>query len=389
MGLYDRDYARADAGQTMGGAGGRISAPLVIWIFVLANLAVFFSQSVFRGEDVPGGESWGFSYPPYLEFADPIPEPVDATPERRAEIARENALLRETHLERQIPTPEDANESEKVLLKRQNAEIQARNAMKIAERARYIQRTGGVSIEQLKDGKYWTLVSHQFVNATVFSAIFCCAGIFFLGSFVVRRAGSVAFVLIYLVGGVVGSLPVLGIQLIPREAGELPWLDHLGATASVSALFGFLAVSLPAQNLTARVFMFLQLQAGIRKLANLWIVINVGIFLLGMLFPTIGVSWLANAAGTLCGFGLGRVLAPASRQARSRPTSTSAKTSASSERPYKTREGDEKVIETQFTDAPPDYNEILDKINREGIGALTEEERKALERASEELRGKS
>jgi hypothetical protein len=43
------------------------------------------------------------------------------------------------------------------------------------------------------------------------------------------------------------------------------------------------------------------------------------------------------------------------------------------------------VIDAEFSKPTADYNEVLDKINREGIGSLTPAERRILERASENL----
>jgi hypothetical protein len=57
---------------------------------------------------------------------------------------------------------------------------------------------------------------------------------------------------------------------------------------------------------------------------------------------------------------------------------------------YRSRPEQPNVIDAEFapvsgTKSKADYNEVLDKINREGIGSLTPAERRILERASENL----
>ncbi|MFT5465983.1 MAG: membrane associated rhomboid family serine protease [Verrucomicrobiales bacterium] len=416
MGIYDRDYTQAEAGTPPSWSPGKISAPAVIWLFLTANLAVFVLQTAFRAED-----SWGYKYPEgqFTYFV-----PLDATPSLKSQIikfALSEGMGPPVELQSLKPIPKKAPSEEIAEINRENTKINrnnaqirkrylepvysgseseaqaafARNLAKIDAWRQRIQRTGGVSVEALENGKFWTLLSHQFVNATVFSLAISLIGIYILGRFVVGRVGSISFILIYILGGAAGALPILAAQLIIPEATSAILLDHLGALASVSALFGYLAMSMPTQSISARVFLFLQLQTGLRKLANLWIVINVGLFGLGLIFPGVGIGWLANAAGAICGLGLGRVFVgrgQTSQAQHSQTTSTSTSRrkgkGESRGRPYKTRDGDSKVIETQFTDEPPDYNEILDKINREGISALTDEEKKILEQASEDFGGK-
>ena len=318
MGIYDRDYMRNENDRRGWGAGWFAGTPAIVWVFIVVNIAVFFLQTGFR-------DTWGFTYP---EAAD-----VAAIVEAAA-------------------GPEEARRVTDEIFRRET------------------QRTGGVSVDALTAGNYWTLLTHQFVNVSIFHLVFCLVVLFFTGREVVRGMGSIPFMLAYILGGAFGALPILSVQLLP----QIDPVSHLGATASVSAVFGYLAMAMPDRRLQFLVFA-LPIRSGIRRLAHFWAMANIGLFVLGFAFPSLGIGWAANFAGTLLGLGLGKVLKPGARAPR-KPKVQS----------YRKRDDNPNIIETEFVDAKTDYNEILDKINREGIGALSEEEKKTLEQASDDLR---
>lgn len=330
MGIYDRDYMHNDRPQRNWVAG----TPLIVWLFIAANIAAFALQTGFR-------DSWGFvaptsPRPTYSEFKE------EAAGDEHQRILYAKAM------------------------DRWNAEYQ---------------RSGGVSIESLKAGNWWTLISHQFVNVHIFHLAFCCIGIFFIGREIVRGMGSIPFVVAYLLGGAFGALPILSVQLLPTSTV----VSQLGATASVSALFGYLAMAMPDLRLNFLVFS-LPVRSGLRRMAHIWAMGNIALFALSFAFPGIGVGWAANFAGILFGLGLGKVFSPAVFAQRQKAKPKRGKAPS-----YTKRADNPNIIETEFTDnstPEPDYNAILDKINREGLSALTPAEKDALEKASDDLKNR-
>lgn len=323
MGIHDRDYMRDEPG---GGWSPNLrigDTPGIVLLFIVANVAVFILQTAFR-------DTWGFTHP---EPSAPIPGLEQLPAEARAIV-----------------------------------EAASRDAISV--------RTGGLSIDALKSGQFHTLITHQFVAVSVFHLAFCVVALFFAGRVVAKQMGVLAFVVAYLIGGLAGGLPILALQWQNPELGP-----QLGATASVSAVFGFFAMAMPEKRINVLLFFVVPVRGGLLRGAYIWAAVNAGLFLLGYAFPVIGVGWLGNAAGTLCGLGLGRMFAASGETAK-------AGKSGSKTVPYRKRTENPKIIEAEFTDKKPDYNEILDKINREGIGSLTEQEKRILEQASENLRGK-
>ncbi|MEM7012859.1 MAG: rhomboid family intramembrane serine protease [Verrucomicrobiota bacterium] len=335
MGIYDRDYMQNDRQQRSWIAG----TPFIVWLFIAANIATFILQTGFR-------DSWGFEYPP----ADEAPNMAELRKEATGD-EHFGSLARKAM--------DDYNDR--------------------------IRRSGGVSVESLKAGQWWTLITHQFVNVHIFHLAFCCVGIFFIGREVVRRMGSIPFVLAYLVGGAFGALPILSVQLLPTSTV----VSQLGATASVSALFGYLAMAMPDMRLNFLVFT-LPIRSGLRRMAHVWAMGNIALFGLSFAFPGIGVGWAANFAGILFGLGLGKVFSPEVFAQRQKAKAQKPKAQS-----YRKRADNPNIIETEFTDSSmstpepepePDYNAVLDKINREGIGSLSAAEKAVLEKASDDLK---
>lgn len=244
---------------------------------------------------------------------------------------------------------------------------------------------GAFSSRALAQGEVWRLVTYQFIHGGFLHVLLNMLGLHFVGRTVVSALGATQFALIYLAGGVCGAL----FEWLLQSAAGRP-CAIVGASASISALM-FVFVTIEPR-LMVRIFPF-PFSFTLVRLAWGFVILNGLLGLMSLTSPVSsgGTAYLAHLGGALYGIVHGkffrqRITLPAIRFTRSskkRKPSPSPRSSPSA--PYRPRPGQPNVIDAQFSDPKADYNEVLDKINREGIGSLTPAERRILERASENL----
>ncbi len=242
---------------------------------------------------------------------------------------------------------------------------------------REISRAGSISWAELANGEIWCLLTYQFVHGNLLHLGMNMLILFFLGKEVAARIGTVPFLLVYLIGGAAAALFEILIGLL---VGQSPAM--VGASGSISAIIGVLAVLMPNQVIRLMIFFVLPVNGRVMKLAWGWVILNLALGVITLVVGAEGVAWMAHAGGTLYGFLHGRYFLGTpgtSRPKRPKRTKTA---------PYSRRGENPNIIDAKFTDKRPDYNDVLDKINNEGIGALTAEEREILERASESIKGR-
>ncbi len=238
-------------------------------------------------------------------------------------------------------------------------------------------RAGRFSTMALSRGEIWTLFTYQFVHGNLLHILMNMVGLYFVGRMVVSQLGATQFALVYLAGGVAGAL----FESIVNALAGFP-TAMVGASASVSALLCVFVTIAPG--LLVRVFPF-PFTFTLVRLAWGYILINLALGLFSLGSPGGGVAYLAHVGGALYGIIHGKyfrrpIVLPTVRVQRS-----SGKRGPSA--PFRSRPGQPNVIDAEFSSGTSvaDYNEVLDKINREGIGSLTPEERRILQRASENL----
>jgi len=225
-------------------------------------------------------------------------------------------------------------------------------------------------------GEVWRLLTYQFVHADLIHVLLNMVGLYFVGRTAVSLLGSTQFAVIYLAGGIAGAL----LELIIHSATGLS-TAIVGASASVAALM-FVFVTIEPR-MQVRLFPF-PFSFTLVRLAWGFVIIN---GLLGLFSLTSsgggGTAYLAHVGGALYGVLHGKYF----RQRFTLPTIRITRSSPKPKRPvpYRSRPDQPNVIDAEFSTSKSDYNEVLDKINREGIGSLTPAERRILERASENL----
>lgn len=236
-------------------------------------------------------------------------------------------------------------------------------------------RLGGYSTHDLLAGKFWKLFTYPFVHQSVLHLLMNMVGLYLLGRQVLRSIGIPSFLVLYFGGGVAGAL----LETAIRSAFGPTQL--MGASAAVLAVTAMFVTLLPNAQMQILPLPFL-IQA--RTLLWAFLIFN-GLFgLLTIRSELASVAYFAHCGGALWGLAHGRYVhrwlssLPSLHPAPRKPEAPAVR--------YTTRPDDTKIIDAEFTEAPDgDYNAVLDKINRTGIGSLTPRERRILEQASERL----
>ena len=236
-----------------------------------------------------------------------------------------------------------------------------------------------LSVEGLKNGFVWQLLTFQFMHAGLWHLVFNCWAIYVLGRAIEETLGWKKFLILYLSSGVVGGIcQVLAALLWPGLFGG----PVVGASAGGFGLIAAFAVLFPERELVMLLFFILP----IRLSAKMLLMLSAVLALAGIIFP---ISHIANAAhlgGMLTGvvfirqFIQGRGLQwtfPSHRAAPRERVSTRA--GKSSFWRSAANQPDEELSTDEFVKSEVDP--ILDKISKHGIQSLTERERQILEKA--------
>ena len=236
-----------------------------------------------------------------------------------------------------------------------------------------------LSVEGLKHGFVWQLLTFQFMHAGLLHLVVNCWAIYVFGRAIEETLGWKNFLILYLSSGVVGG--------ICQVLVALPWPGLfggpvVGASAGGFGLIAAFAVLFPERELMLLLFFILP----IRLSAKMLLMLSAVLALAGIIFP---ISHIANAAhlgGMLTGvvfirqFIQGRGLQwtfPSHRAAPRERVSTRA--GKSSFWRSAANQPDEELSTDEFVKSEVDP--ILDKISKHGIQSLTERERQILEKA--------
>jgi membrane associated rhomboid family serine protease len=237
-----------------------------------------------------------------------------------------------------------------------------------------------LSIEGLKHGFVWQLLTYQFMHANLWHILINSWAIYLFGREIEETLGPRKFLVLFLAGGVVGG--------IFQAIAALLWLRYfggpvVGASAGGFGLMAAYAVLFPERELTL-------LFPPVTFHAKTMLIFSAVLAVAGVVFPVDHVANAAHLGGMLAGvvfirqFIQGRWLQwefPSRRAAPRELVSTRAgKTSfwrSAANKP------DEDLSTDEFVKSEVDP--ILDKISRHGIHSLTAREREILEKARERM----
>jgi len=245
-------------------------------------------------------------------------------------------------------------------------------------------RLFALSLEGVRHGYLWQLVTFQFLHGGPLHLLLNCWALYLFGRDLEEHLGRASFLKLYLFSGVLGGLlQLLCAWIAPPYFGGL----MVGASAGVYGLLAAYAALFPD-----REFLLLFLPIAIRaRTLLLWSVV---IAVIGALYPGDNVADAAHLGGVLGGLaylnftghcfqwdlGLGSLWSRL-RQARTRRPASEAGSrwqrleweAPRPERPAPPQPRDQFMAE--------EVDPILDKIGAHGIHSLTDREREILEKA--------
>ncbi len=138
------------------------------------------------------------------------------------------------------------------------------------------------------DPYFWTAVlsplTYQFLHGSWTHVAMNMLGLAPFGAGVERRLGVARFLGFYLLCGIAGAL----LQFAVDPSSEVPLI---GASAAVSGLFG-------------GVLRFGEFRQGFWTIVAVWLVMNVGVGLLGAPGVDAPIAWIAHIGGFACGLAL-------------------------------------------------------------------------------------
>lgn len=230
-----------------------------------------------------------------------------------------------------------------------------------------------LSLEGLKHGYVWQLLTFQFMHANWMHLLFNSLAIFFFGRPVEQAFGARKFLALYFTSGVVGGLvQMLGALAIPSFGGPV-----IGASAGGFGLIAAFAVLYWEQRFT--VFIYFLFPVNLSGKMLLWG--SVVLCLVSMLFPG-SIANAAHLGGILAGALFARQII---RGGFSLPTFRSDTPVFVTPKPQRKFWGaaaprpNEDMSADDFLKSEVDP--ILDKISAHGIQSLTARERDILEKA--------
>ncbi|HEU5397127.1 MAG TPA: rhomboid family intramembrane serine protease [Verrucomicrobiae bacterium] len=230
-----------------------------------------------------------------------------------------------------------------------------------------------LSLEGLKNGYLWQLLTFQFMHVNIWHLLFNSLAIFFFGRPVEQALGSGRFLALYFLSGTVGGLVQMLFALIPAFDGAV-----VGASAGASGLIAAFALLNWHERFTL-LFYFIPITMKGRTL--LWA--SLALALVGLVTPRNGIANGAHLGGILAGVLFTGWILRRERFAvypdaprEFAPARAFKKFWHSSGAPMPAAE-DLPTDEFLQNEVDP----ILDKISAHGIGSLTKHEREILEKA--------
>lgn len=275
-------------------------------------------------------------------------------------------------------------------------------ALTAAGQGGWLRANVGLTTAGLRAGKVWEILTYALVHADFWHLFFNAAGLFFLGRGLCEERGSRKFWKIFLAGVAAGALLWASVWALPVAQGhELIGLYRthatlVGASAGVFAIMAYYMADKLREEFRLLIFFIVPV-----TLEGSWILGITGALSVAGLFlteipvatgywPAIlndPMSHSAHIAGLATGFlwRLAETRLPALRATRHResfavlPKNAVAAPGRESRRRFPT-------ARTPEPDLRSEVDRILDKINANGFGSLTPEERATLERAREAMR---
>jgi membrane associated rhomboid family serine protease len=215
-----------------------------------------------------------------------------------------------------------------------------------------------LSVEGLKHGFVWQLLTYQFMHAGLFHILLNCWAIYVFGREIEETIGPQKFLTLFLTSGVIGGiLQALAGWVWPNYFGGAV----VGASAGAFGLVAAFAILFPEREL-ALIFPPMILRA------KTLLIFSAILALLGIAFPISNIANAAHLGGMLTGIFFARQFIQGRWPRWQSPS-----------RSTPSRKSQNDFSTDEFLQAEVDP--ILDKIFAQGIQSLTAHEREILEKA--------
>lgn len=255
---------------------------------------------------------------------------------------------------------------------------------------------GGVSVDVLSAGHFWTPFTYMFVHDGWGAFIGNMLLLWYAGRRVQDLYGPRHFIWIYLLSGFVGAAVEMAISAYVLKTTSVPLM---GAAAPLLGLLLAYAVAMPEEEvplLSISLWRFAMILMAVNAIIGLTTLLRI----LPEWFPLGGVAYFAHLGGGLAGWYFARSLGYGGvpLHVLTQPPPRKHVDGTLRRRPElaRTRRPRRPVVEVDMeavrrenpTNNPlvdlmkDEIDPILDKINDHGMGSLTDSERRALERAS-------
>jgi membrane associated rhomboid family serine protease len=235
-----------------------------------------------------------------------------------------------------------------------------------------------LSVEGLKHGYIWQLLTYGFMHAGLLHLIFNCWGIYVFGQDVEEALGRKPFLALYFAGVLIGGLiqALFGVLFAAFFGGTV-----VGASAGAFALAAAFAMLFPERVLL--LFFVIPMRA------KYLLLLCGGLTLYGLLSRGDGIAHAAHLGGMLTGVVFVRYAMhwdwhwPNLRRTRGEPPRRLVKVGSPSSARWGRTKPEEDLPADEFLSKEVDP--ILDKISAHGIQSLTERERRILEAARQKI----
>ena len=241
-----------------------------------------------------------------------------------------------------------------------------------------------LSLDGLKHGFIWQLLTFQFMHAGWMHIIFNSLVIYFFGRPVEAALGRLHFITIYLSSGIIGGLvQMLFVYLIPSF--DIP---VVGASAGASGLVAAFAILHWEERFNMLIYFIPVTMTG-----KILLAVSLALAFLGMLTPNSGIANAAHLGGILTGGFYVRLFIQGQWPGWKFPTRRSAPRELAAKRAGKGafwHSAADKPNEDLDTDEflKSEVDPILEKISAHGIHSLTAREREILEKARKRMTGR-
>lgn len=260
-----------------------------------------------------------------------------------------------------------------------------------------IRPLGGISVDELSAGHFWTPFTFMFVHKGWAAFVGNMILLWFTGRWVQDLYGGKNFLWIYIISGLVGASLQMAVSAYVLDSTAVPLM---GASASIVGLLLSYSVAMPEEEIP---FISVTLWTFVRILMVVYVILAALTLAenLPEWLPLSEASYFAQIGGGLAGWYFARSLGyggvpvhllrtqtPAGSSLRRRPEMARARRPRSP-----SVDVDMEAVRRENPQNDPlvslmkdEIDPILDKINDHGIASLTDDERRTLERASRRLK---